>query len=75
MFNMAIIWIDMLFVYVPQKCDTWSVFKWSTAGLNPEFSFSEISYLTQPKEPSMSIVEGRICGFIIFPYISRFKKC
>ena len=52
-------------------CDTRTIFKWSTAGLNSEFSFSQTSYLTKPKEPSLSYylpiaTKGRRDGFMPF---------
>ena len=33
--------------------DTMSILKWSTAGLNSEFSFSQISWRIKAKEPGL----------------------
>ena len=45
-------------------------FKWCSTGLNLEFSFTEISFHTEVKEPSLTIylpiTEERIVGFIPF---------
>ena len=53
--------------------DTRSIFKRSLTGLNSEFSFSKISYLTKAEEPSLSyylpIAGGRITGFIPSPRV------
>ena len=54
-------------------CDTRSVFKWSKAGLNSEFSFL-IGCVTKAKEPSLSDYlpiagGGRIDGFMPIPRV------
>ncbi len=53
--------------------DTRSIFKRSLTGFNSEFSFSYTSFLTKAEEPSLSyylsIVGGRIIGFIPFPRV------
>ena len=53
--------------------DTRSIFKWSSTGLNLEFSFSLTSCLTKAEEPSLPyylpIAGERIIGFIAFPRV------
>ena len=39
-------------------------FKWSTAGLDLEFSFSEAGFHTKVKEPSLPRVNSRIHIFL-----------
>ena len=50
------------------ECDTQSTFKWNTAGLNSEFSFSKIGCLIKSREPNLPyyllITRGRIDVFM-----------
>ena len=54
-------------------CDTKSIFKWGSTGLNSEFSFCYSSCLTKAEEPSLPyhlpIAGGRITGFIPSPRV------
>ena len=70
---------DVILPYLPTPplvYDTRSIFKRSLTGLNSEFSFSQISCLTNAEEHSLPyylpIAGGRITGFVPFP---RYVKC
>ena len=52
-----VLWYVCIYIYtnpsLQVRCDTRSIFKWSTAGLKSEFSFSETDCLTKAKETSL----------------------
>ena len=56
--------------FIVAECNTRSIFKWSTAGSNSVFSFSQISCLTKAKEPSLPyylpIAGEKTDGFLFF---------
>ena len=58
---------------MPQvECDTWSIFKQNTVGLNSEFSFSWTNFFTKANEPSLCylpIATERRYGFMPFPKV------
>ena len=63
------------------KIAVWSIFKWSTTGLNSYFSFFYAGFLTKTREPSMPhylpIVVRRSGGFMSFQEYScevKFKQ-
>ena len=73
------IYIYIIYIYIFTNPSAWagydsrSIFKRSLTGLNSEFSFSSTSCFTKAEKPSLpyylSIVGGRIIGFISFPRV------